>query len=159
MGTSNEINLLKAENAENKEIPHIYLRKVLKSNYIFAEVFNFLDEKKKLKMVIYNQKIKNKLGINLNDYKRVSGKKQVGERNGKGKEFTLDKNILVFEGEYKNGKRNGKGKEYFANGKKKFKGIYLNGIKIEGKGYNKLGKLILKIEREGKGKEFYNNGK
>ena len=35
-----------------------------------------------------------------------------GEKNGKGKEFYDNANIL-FEGEYLNGKRNGKGKEYY----------------------------------------------
>ena len=41
----------------------------------------------------------------------------------------------------------------------KFKGKYINGKKIYGKGYNLKKNLILKIEKNGKGKEFYNNGK
>ena len=54
--------------------------------------------------------------------------------------FSLNTDILIFEGEYLNGKRNGKGKEYYENGKLKFKGKYING------------------ERNGKWKEYYDNG-
>ena len=38
-------------------------------------------------------------------------------KNGNGKEYILNTNALLFEGEYLNGKRNGKGKEYYKNGK------------------------------------------
>ena len=50
-------------------------------------------------------------------------------------------------------KRIGKGKEYYDNGKLKFEGEYLNGIRWNGKGkrYNKKGKLIYESE--------YKNGK
>jgi len=40
-------------------------------------------------------------------YKKISGKYKIGEKNGKGKEFIIDTNRLIFEGEYINGKRNG----------------------------------------------------
>ena len=52
-----------------------------------------------------------------------------GKRNGKGKEYYKN-GELIFEGEYLNGKRwNGKGKEYDDKGRVKFKGEYLNGKK------------------------------
>ncbi len=35
----------------------------------------------------------------------------------------------------------------------------MNGKRVNGKGSNKNGKVILKIERNGKGKEFFYNGK
>ena len=54
------------------------------------------------------------------------------KKNGKGKEYNED-GELIFEGEYLNGIRwNGKGKEFFR-GKLKFEGEYLNGKKIEHK--------------------------
>ena len=37
-------------------------------------------------------------------------------------------------------------------------GKYLNGMKIEGKGYNNSGDIIFKL-KEGKGEEYYSNGK
>ena len=92
------------------------------------------------------------LGICLDDYKKRSVKIFVGERNGIGKEFRKGTNIIVFEGQYLKGKKNGRGKEYYDDGKLKFEGDYLNGIKIEGKGYNKEGQLILEINRNGEGK-------
>ena len=54
--------------------------------------------------------------MKLNDYKKTSGKYKVGEKNGKGREYEINTNALIFEGEYLNGKRNGKGKEYYYNG-------------------------------------------
>ena len=53
----------------------------------------------------------------------------IGGKNGKGKEYIIITNILIFEGEYLNGKRNGTGKEYNYDwdGKLKFEGGYLNG--------------------------------
>jgi len=63
-------------------------------------------------MIIYNKTFQKKFGINIDDYRDTSGKLFVGEKNGIGKEYTLDKKRLLFEGEYLNGRRNGKGKEY-----------------------------------------------
>ena len=104
-----------------------------------------------------------------------------GERwEGFGKEYSNDNN-LIFEGEYKNGKRNGKGKKYYnnknnqikffgnfldgkkegeginyyQNGKKKFKGNFSKGGKLNGKGYYINGELMYEIKNgEGKIKIF-----
>ena len=87
-------------------------------------------------------------------------------------------NDIIFEGEYPNGK----GKEYFKNKKIKFEGYYINGIKYNGKGYDKYGKIIYELKngigyikeldyygeliyegeyvngkRHGKGEEYKNN--
>ena len=56
-------------------------------------------------MVIYNKELQKKLLFNLEDYKRISGKNKIGDKNGKGKEYILNTNILIFEGEYLNGKK------------------------------------------------------
>ena len=47
-----------------------------------------------------------------------------GKRNGKGKEYN-DDGELIFEGEYLNGNKNGKGKEYYYDDKLIFEGEYL----------------------------------
>ena len=56
--------------------------------------------------------------------------------------------IIQYEGEYSNGLRNGKGKEYNENGQLIFKGIFFNGEKYEGTlyRYSDEGKLIFKVE-------------
>ena len=74
------------------------------------------------------------------------------------KEYSTLNNQKIFEGEYKNNKKNGSGKEYYLNGKLKFEGIYLNGIKIEGIGYNMYGEEMLYLNNN-EGKEYYDNGK
>ena len=66
-----------------------------------------------LNMIIYNKKLKKMLLVDIEDYKKISGKYKIGKKNGKGKEFILNINRLIFEGEYLNGKRNGKGKECY----------------------------------------------
>ena len=146
----------------------------LKSKYIVKIIFSLINEKRKLILIKFNNKIKERLHIDLFDYKFLSGKYFIGKRNGKGKEYKILNDELIFEGEYidgkrngygkeyydngklkyegkyLNGKRNGKGKEYYINGSIKFEGIYLFGLKYKGKGYDIDGKIIYEIE-DGKG--------
>ena len=98
----------------------------IKSSYIIKELFSFLNKKRQLNMVIYNKELQKMLLFNLEEYKRISGKNKMGNKNGKGKEYILNTNILIFEGEYLNGKKNGKGKEYYDD-ELIFEGEYLNG--------------------------------
>ena len=141
------------EKKQLKQIKTVKMKKEIKSFYIIKEIFSNLKEKKKLDLIIYNKSIQKLMGYNIDYYKKISGKYKKAEKNGKGKEFLLsDKTTLIFKGEYLNGKKNGKGKEYI-DGKKIFEGKYLNGIKIEGKGYNKFGDIIFKLKdgKENKG--------
>ena len=46
-------------------------------------------------------------------------------------------NNNIFEGEYLNGEKNGKGKEYDYNGQLIYEGEYLHGYKLNGKEYRK----------------------
>ena len=141
--------------------------KSIKSLYILKDIFSFLSEKQKLELIIYNKDLQNKLDINIENYKRINGIYREGEKNGKGKEYNISTNIMIFEGEYLNGKRNGKGKEYNDyNGVLKFKGKYLNGKRNgKGKEYHILnGRLIFEGEYlngkrngKGKGKEYYSD--
>ena len=82
--------------------------KNINSSYIRTEIFSFIDEKKKLSMIIYNKKLQEIYGVNLEYYKKISGKYKIIEKNGKGKEYILNTYKVIFEGEYLNGKRNGK---------------------------------------------------
>jgi antitoxin component YwqK of YwqJK toxin-antitoxin module len=56
----------------------------------------------------------------------------------------------MFEGEYKEGKRNGYGKEYDSNSQLIFEGEYLNDNKWEGKGYNGINNIVYEL-KNGKG--------
>ena len=63
----------------------------------------------------------------FNNIKIFDGQYINGQRNGKGKEYNVEGQI-IFEGEYSNGERNGKGIEYEGD-KKVFEGEYLKGKK------------------------------
>ena len=96
---------------EYKEEKSVINIRNIKSSFIIKKVFSFLNEKKKLNMIIYNKEFQKIISVNLKDYKEISGNYKIGEKNGKGKEFNF-KGKLLFEGEYLNGKRNGGGIEY-----------------------------------------------
>ena len=144
-------------------------RKTIKSLYNLKEILNFLDEKKICALVIYNKLLQNVLGINIEDYKTISGKYKIGEKTGKGKEYILNTNILIFEGEYLNGKSHGKGIEYdydsdfYSNIKKICWRIFKK--KLKRKEYNNKDELIFDGEYlegkkwNGKGKEYNDYGK
>ena len=91
----------------------------IKSIYILKRIFSSISKIKKLDIIFYNKKIQSKLDINIEDYKPLTNIEKRGEKNGKGKEYLINTDILIYEGEYKNWKRNGKGIEYYENGKKK----------------------------------------
>jgi len=136
--------------------------KKIKSSYFIRIIFYFLDEKTKLKLLKYNKCLQNNINLNLINYKIFSGRYIVYEKSGNIKEYSSYDDVLLFEGEYLDGKRNGKGKEYYFNGNLIFDGEYLNGKKIgKAKEYDKYnGKLIFEGEyldgkRNGKGKEYY----
>ena len=82
----------------------------IKSSFIIKNIFSFLSEKQKLNIIMNNKLLQSILLVNIKNYKKISGKYKIGEKNGKGKEYLIESNKLIFEGEYLNGKRNGKGK-------------------------------------------------
>ena len=130
------------DNKDVNNFSQISLIKSIKSLFIIKKLFSHLTEIKKLELLIYNKHFQNKLGIDLEYYKKISGRYKKGGKNGFGKEYKLleDISILIYKGEYKNGKRNGKGKEY-DNGRLMYEGEFSEGKKI------------------GKGKEYYDNRK
>ena len=122
---------IEIENSINEEkVSNVKNINSIKSSYILKEVFSFLNINLKLDIVIYNKQLQGDLGIDIENYKSISGKYKIGEKNGKGSEYILNTDILIFEGEYLNGKRNGKGKEYNDN-ILLFEGEYLDGKKME----------------------------
>ncbi len=128
------------------------------SSYFSKNLFNYLDEKTKLKLIKYNKNIQNQLNISVIDYALYSEKYIIYESKDKGKEYRCDNDELIFEGEYLNGKRNGKGKEYDHDGGIKYEGEYLNG-KRNGKGKEYSLEEVYEGEykngeRNGKGKEY-----
>ena len=156
----------------------------IKSLYILKDIFSFLPEKQELNLIIYNNHLQQQLNINIDDYKRINWIYKEGKKNGKGKEYYILNNKIIFEGEYLNGKRNGKGKEYhyndklkyegeylngkrngkeneyYYNGQLKFRGEYLNGKRWNGEEYSKEGKICLEIKQgNGFGIEYYYDGK
>ena len=132
----------------------------IKSSYIKEKIFSFLNEKQKLEMIAYNKELQKILSISIEKYKKIKGIYKIGEKNGNGKEYIINTNLLIFEGKYLNGKRNGKGREYYKNGKLKFEGEFLNGKKWNGNGYNINGNIEFEI-KNGKGniKEYDNYDK
>ena len=160
----------------------INLRNSIHSRYIKKNIFSYLNNKRELNLIKYNKTYQKELGINIQDYKLLSKKYLIIEKNGTCKEYKLNTNKLIFEGEFKNGKKNGKAKEYFneeiifegeyINGKRskgkeyyyydnyiKFEGEYLNGKQWTGKGYNSDNKLEFEIKNgEGIIKEYNKGG-
>ena len=124
----------------------------------FGIWFHFLFIKnKELELFSHSKKIQKLFNLTLDDYKKESRRFRIINDDGKGKEYLINTDILLFEGEYKNGKKNGLGIEYSFIGKIIFEGEYENGIKKNGKGYDYKGNTILTIEN-GNIKEFYENG-
>ena len=95
--------------AENENVKSKINIRNIKSSYILKTLLSFLNEKQKLNMIVYNKELQKICLVDIKDYKNVSLKYKIGERNGKGKEYIKNTKRLIFEGEYLNGKRNGKG--------------------------------------------------
>ena len=123
----------------------------VKSIYFIRNLFIYVDENKKLKLMKYNKSLQKKLALSIKLY--YEGEYLNGKRNGKGREYNGFNN-LIFEGEYLNGKRNGKGKGYYENGKLKFEGEYLNGKELLGNNYDEDGNIYQCNKINGKGEEY-----
>ena len=157
---------------ENKEIknidktPIISLYPSIKSFLTIKKIFTYLSNVTKLKLVIYNKLLQSKLGIDIELYKKQSGKYIIDKKDGLGKEYILNTEILLYEGRYKNRKRNGYGKEYNNKGNLIFKGLFLDGKKRNGylKEYYDNGNIkykgdIMEGKKNGKGKEYFDERK
>ena len=96
--------------------------KNIRSSYFAINIFLYLEERLKLEIIKINKNIQDKLNISILNYKLLSKKYIKFNSNNIIKEYNINNDKLIFEGEYLNGKRNGKGKEYDKDGKLKFEG-------------------------------------
>ena len=80
---------------KDEKIHNVNILKLVKSNHIIKKLFSNLCEIKKLEIIKYNKNIPKQLNINIEDYKKKSGKYKIGGINGKGKEFKLNKGTKV----------------------------------------------------------------
>ena len=53
---------------------------LIKSYHNLKEIFSFLEQRIKLDIIIYNKQFQKMLGVNIEDYKKASGKYKVGEK-------------------------------------------------------------------------------
>ena len=133
----------------------------IKSLNILKKVFNQLAYNKKLATIVYNKKIQKKFGLNLYDYRRLSGKYKE-ENNDKIRIYNSYNHKLLFKGNYSNRQKNGNGEEYNDDGELIFIGEYLDGKKWKGTEYiydEDTGNKILKCElingeKNGRVKEY-----
>ena len=129
----------------------------IRSKYCLENIFSFIDEKKKLLIIMYNKELKKILNRNINFYKGTSWKTLEIDTNGIGRIYNFN-NQLLFEGEYSNKKKNGKGKEYLF-GRLLFEGEFKDGKR---NGYGKQYLILsseLKLIYEGEYKDGERNGK
>ena len=59
----------------------------IKSQYFIKFLFDYLEERIKLKLIKYNKSLQETMDIKLINYKIMSGKYIIYEQNGKGKEI------------------------------------------------------------------------
>ena len=118
----------------------------IKSIYFTKVVFQLLKERVQLQLIRYNKKLQNLININLFNYRALSSRYIIFEKNNKGKEYNGFDDTLIYDGEYLNGKKNGKGIEYYFDGSIEFEGEYLNGQRRKGKEFNYFYRLVYEGE-------------
>ena len=65
-----ECDLIKEELTKHKKIN---IRDV-KSAYIIKDIFSFINIKQKLNLIIYNKQLQKIIGVDIEDYKKTSGR-------------------------------------------------------------------------------------
>ena len=81
----------------------------IKSNYILKKILSLLIKYKLFDLIYYNKELQKKLSIDIEDYRKFSGKFLYINNNGHGVEKKIDSNKITFEGEYLNNKKMAKG--------------------------------------------------
>ena len=87
------------------EYEKINYLKNINSPFVRKELFSFLNKKEILDIIIYNKEYQMMLSFDIKDYKIMSGKYKIEGKNGKVKEYLIETDDLVFEGEYLNKKK------------------------------------------------------
>ncbi len=88
-----------------KKYEPVNLRNSINSTYINKKIFSYVNINRKLNLFHYNKSYQKILNISIEEYKVSSKKYLIIEKNGTGKEYELNTNKLIFEGEYKNRKK------------------------------------------------------
>ena len=111
--------------------------KKIRALYFIKNLFEYIEEAKKLKFIKYNKSLQKIMNISINNYIHFKGKYIIYKSNEIGEEYNGYNNKLVYAGGILNGQRNGKGKEYYDSGNLKFEGEYINGKVFIGNKYKK----------------------
>ena len=90
-----------------------------------------MNNKRKFQSIVHNKKLQIKFGLNIIDFRRLSGR-NIEEEYGKAIEYNSYNDQIIFEGQYSNGKRNRRGKEYNERGNLIFEGEFLDGKRWTG---------------------------
>ena len=83
----------------------------IKCKFFYNFLSSFINNELSLKIIKYNKFFQNALGINLHNYKLLSGKYVEYETKDTVKIYDMLTNSLLYEGGFLKGKKNGKGKE------------------------------------------------
>ena len=81
----------------------------INSQYIIQFIFSYIEKRRELDIIKLNKKLKQKLEVNIEDYKKESKRYKVIGEDGIERVYLLKDNVLIFEGKYLNGKKNGTG--------------------------------------------------
>ena len=71
----------------------------IKSAYFIQKLFSYINDERKLKLVIYNKTIQKIIDINLTNYKFMTRKYIVYESKGFIKEYDIYNDRLIYKGE------------------------------------------------------------
>ena len=77
--------------------------KKIKSNFILKKLYDYVNTKRKLQSIVYNKKIQKKLGLNLIDFRRQSGR-YLEKENDEIIEYNSYNHQKLFVGHYSNEK-------------------------------------------------------
>ena len=72
----------------------------IKSLFIVKKITSFIKESKKMEIIKCCKKLQKHWKIDIDDYKRVSGKYIKFEEDGTITEYIINSNIVIFKGEY-----------------------------------------------------------
>ena len=79
--------------SESQNISKVKSKVILKQT-----IFSLLCQHKILDLLSYNKSMQRIFGLDIEDYKKESKKYLNDEKNGKGKEYIINTNILIYEG-------------------------------------------------------------
>ena len=114
-------------NNEKKELNIIKLKEIIqnvKSEYILQKIFNNLPIKKSLDLIKYNKKIKKRINLKINDYKKYSERYSSIEieilpvNNKYGQFINIKKGDEKYYHIYSNNNKNGTERNYFKKNEK-----------------------------------------